>query len=411
MKERRCRRLDDGAIITAHRAMNGIDVRPARDSDFEQIAALILEAFRTPADRAAWARGGGYVLTEGGVVRAILHTRRTGQFFGGRAVPSAPVTSVAVEPLARGRGLSQTLLRAVLTQLRAAGAAVSVLYPSVATAYRRVGYEFAGRYIRYRVPVQRVPTDRAAIARIKAWDDAQASAVAASYRRAAAATNGLLDHSDAWWTGARLERDDRPIFRFATHDAGEFTGALVYQQTAVPGGTGYAYTVDARTLHWHDADAARALLAAVALNRALATEFRWAGPPDDPLATLFPEPAIAVDWTTLWMCRLLNVPVALVARGYPLGITAAMEFTVDDPTLPENSGAFRLEVRDGQASAERIERARARIDVGVLAALYTGQLAAREAVRIGRLTDATESEIAGLEALFAGPKSWLADIF
>jgi hypothetical protein len=64
-----------------------------------------MEAFRMPADRAAWTRRGGYVLTEGGVVRAILYTRQTGQFFGGCAVPGAPITSVAVEPLARGRVL------------------------------------------------------------------------------------------------------------------------------------------------------------------------------------------------------------------------------------------------------------------------------------------------------------------
>jgi predicted acetyltransferase len=174
---------------------------------------------------------------------------------------------------------------------------------------------------------------------------------------------------------------------------------------------GYAYTVDARTVHWHDADAARALLATVALNRALATVFRWAGPPDDPLEAFFPEPAIAVEWTTPWMCRLLDVPAALVARGYPPGVTAAVEFTVDDPTLLENAAAIRLEIREERASAERIERARARIDVGALAALYTGQLAARDAARIGRLTDATDGEIAQLEAIFAGPKPWLADIF
>lgn len=399
------------ASSAGHSAMNGIDVRPARESDLEPIAALIMEAFRMTADPAAWLRGGGYVLTEGSHVRACLYTRRTGQFFGGRAVPCVPVTSVAVEPLAHGRGLSQILLRAVLTTLRAAGAAVSVLYPSVATAYRRVGYAFAGRYTRYRVPVQRAPTDRAAIARVEAWDDARSAMVAASYRRAAEATNGLLDRSDAWWTAARLARDDRPLFRFATHGAGEVTRVHVYQQTAVPGGANYAYTVDARSLIWHDADAARALLAAVALNRALATEFRWPGPPDDPLAAFFPEPAIAVEGTTRWMCRLLDVPAALMARGYPPGIAAAVEIAVDDPTLPENAGAIRFEVREGQATVQPIARARARIDVGALAALYTGQLAARDAARIGRLTDASDAAIAAIEAIFAGPKPWLADIF
>ena len=52
--------------------MNGIDVRPARESDLDQIATLILEAFRMPSDPAAWLRGGGYVLTEGDAVRACL---------------------------------------------------------------------------------------------------------------------------------------------------------------------------------------------------------------------------------------------------------------------------------------------------------------------------------------------------
>src|SRR5262249_1966943 len=80
---------------------------------------------------------------------------------------------------------------------------------------------------------------------------------------------------------------------------------------------------------------------------------------------------------------------------------------VEDALFPENEGGLRLAVDEGRGAVEASSRATARLDVSTLAALFTGWLPAREAVRLGRLTGATPTEVSRLELIFAGPRPWL----
>src|SRR5262249_47103794 len=131
-----------------------LEVRPFREEDFERVRELRTEAFRRPGAPEAWREGGGRVLADAGRLEAILHFQPAGQCFGGRVVPVAAITSMAVDPLARGRGLGRRLLGEVLRELRTLGVALSVLYPSTLPVYRRAGYELAGSYTRYRAPIR-----------------------------------------------------------------------------------------------------------------------------------------------------------------------------------------------------------------------------------------------------------------
>ena len=186
---------------------------------------------------------------------------------------------------------------------------------------------------------------------------------------------------------------------------------MVFTQERADSPIPYFYSLGCRDLVWHDAETARTLLGFAASHRALATDLTWTGPVEDPVTFFLDEQDASAQWSMLWMARLIHVRNALEARGYPPGVEASVEFSVEDAVLATNSRAYRLQVSRGQARVESIDRARMKVDVGGLAAMYTSWLPAREAVRCGHLIDAGKQEVEILEAIFAGAKPWLADQF
>lgn len=393
-----------------------VEVRPMRDEDRERIVALHRQAFNLPAgdlDRlSAIPLDDIRVVTEGGPPVASLRLIRVGHFCGGRSVSSADVSAVQVAPESRSKGYGGLLMREVLGELRDEGVPFSTLYPSVPAPYRRAGYEMAGAYTRYRAPVATLPRHR--YHDVEPWDDSALDEVVECYRHFAAASEGPLDRPRSWWPERILRvapPHSQPVYRYLVRREGRVTGYMVFTQERADHPIPYFYSLGCRDLVWLDAGAARSLLGLAASHRALATDLTWTGPVEDPLALFLDEQDLSAQWSMLWMARLIHVRKALEARGYPSSLQAAVEFSLEDPVLEANTGSYRLEVEDGHGRVEKIERASTKMDVGALSALYTGWLPPRDAQRSGRLVEAGEREVAALEAIFAGPKPWMADQF
>jgi len=387
------------------------EIRQYRAEDYERINALRWEAFRHAMRDSAFARGGGRVLVENGEIMAALLLEPFGQFFGGRSVGSTGYTSVMVDPRARGRGLVTALLRWTLAEQRAAGLPISMLYPSVIAAYRKVGFDFAGVTQTYRIPISSLPT-AGDIAAIEPWGEEQFAEVADCYRAFAIAQNGMIDRPRHWWN----ERVVDPItmgepYRYLVRREGRVTGYVTYHQEPVEGFYGYGFSVTVRDLVWLDEHAGRALLAFLAANRPFGTHVTWVGPSEEPLAALLNYEEMHGIERFMWVMRLIDMPAALSARGYPETVQSAIAFNVVDETLPENNGAWRLEVANGAGHLTPATTATATLDVGTLASLVSGWLPAREAVRAGRLRGASAAEVASMELIFHGPTPWIAEAF
>ena len=393
-----------------------VEVRPMQEEDRDRIVALHLQAFNLPAgdlDRLyAIPLEDVRVVTEGGPPVASLRLLRVGHFCGGRSVAAADVTAVQVAPESRSKGYGGLLMREFLQELREEGMPFSTLDPSTPAPYRRAGYEMAGVYTRYSVPVAALPRHR--YHDVEPWDDSALDEIVDCYRSRATGFEGLVDRPRSWWPERILRvapPENRPVYRYLVRRQGKVTGYIVFTQERTDHPIPYFHSLGCRDLVWQDADTARSLLGFAASHRALATDLTWTGPVEDPLTLFLDEQDASAQWSMLWMARLIHVKNALEARGYPPGLEAAIEFTVEDAVVPANSGAYRLEVADGQGRVESIEQARMKVDVGGLAAMYTSWLPARDAVRGGRLTDAGKQEVETLEAIFAGAKPWLADQF
>ena len=386
-------------------------VRAMREDERELVRSLHRRSFNIPADVAGRLPQPPVenvrVAEAGGTVVGALRYHAISHFFGGRAVPSAGIGGVVVEPEARGDRTAERLVVATLDELRAKGFVISVLYPATVPVYRRCGYEYAAFRIDYKTPLRLLP--RAGGPPTEAWTDDDLDEIAEVYRSWASRRNGAIDRPASWWTRILTNIEEGPVYRVCVREDGRITGYTIYTQEKRKD-SDWEFDLDVRDLVWTTPASIGALLTFAGRHRSNARDLIWVGPPQDALANLLPEQDADYDHWSRPMLRLVDVPGAFEARGYPPSLRASVELAVEDPQLPANAGSWRVETAEGSAKVSAAGSARARVDVGALAAIWAGFLSASDARRLGRL-EASDDEVAVLEEMFAGPLPWVNDWF
>jgi len=101
-----------------------------------------------------------------------------------------------------------------------------------------------------------------------------------------------------------------------------------------------------------------------------------------------------------------------------LVLDASVELAVEDPTVPENAGVYRVRFAGGRATVEGPEAPRAgpggsvaSITIGGLASLFTSYATTATLVGAGLLRGATVATMTILDQAFAGPSPWMLDFF
>jgi predicted acetyltransferase len=387
-------------------------IRPAGLDDVEHVIALRTQAFninkhgqesmrKDPrVEEVRVAEIDGRVV---GTARAIPFAH----FYGGNAVEAAGISGVAVGAEARGQGVGRTMMQEFLKELRPS-TPISTLYPATVPIYRSVGYGFGGVRTFWKSRLDALPQDGSLKA--EPFTDADLPEVNAAYERFAAGTNGLVRRSEDWWQRRVFsDWEDRQVYRYLVREDGNVTGWIVYMLSRA-GGDAWRLNVDGRDLFWSTARAGRTLLSLASLHRSTGESITWPGPPTDPLADLIAEDPVEVHGTFRWMLRLLDLPAAIQARGYPPTVEASVTIAARDPLFPENEGPWRIEVGGGQAKVLPADQADATGDVQTWASIWASLHSARDAVRLGGLT-ATEDAINTLDLIFGGPMPWIADFF
>lgn len=386
-------------------------VRPMREDESDTVRSLHRRAFnippaiaaRVPAPTPASIR----VAELNGRIIGALRYHAIAHFFGGRPVPSAGIGGVVVEPDARGDRTAERMVVTTLAELREKGFATSVLYPATVPVYRRCGYEYAGFRIEYKTPLRLLP--RSAGPAAEPWTDDELEQIKGVYRSWAAQRNGAVDRPDKWWKRVLTNVEEGEVYRVCVREDGRITGYLVYTQDK-RADSEWRFDLVARDLVWTTRTAIDSLLTFAGRHRSNAEDLVWVGPPNDPLADILPEQDANYESWFRQMLRLVDVPAAFEARGYPPSLRAAVELEVEDAQLPSNTGGWRVETADGTAKVSSAGGARARVDAGALAAIWSGFLSASDARRLGRL-EASDEDVAVLEEMFAGPIPWVNDWF
>ncbi|MGH7163103.1 MAG: GNAT family N-acetyltransferase [Planctomycetota bacterium] len=379
---------------------------PGGREDVSALAAILAVSFgATEEGFRGWLEAAGIadvrVARRGGVPAGGLLLVPMGQFFGGRSVPMTGVAGVGVAPEHRGAGVASRLMAEVLEELHGRGVALSALYASTQTLYRKVGYELAGVSLQFRASAASLPSfpRDAAVRPITA---AEQPRVRELYTAFAARSPGHLDRREYIWR--RVEEPD---------------GVPARGWLAEP--DGYLYlTQQRRERGGHDLlvgdlvalspESGRRLLSLLSDFRSLAKAVTWRGGPASALPLLFPEETVRTRVRHPWMLRVVDVSAALEARGYPHGVETELHLAVRDDFLPANSRKWVLSVSKGTAGVRPGGRGRLHVDIRGLAPLYTGYLAP-EQVRAGGLLDGPDADLRAAAAVFSGPLPSMPDHF
>ncbi len=328
---------------------------------------------------------------------------RMGQWFGGESIPIGGIAAVGVAPEHRGTGVAAELMRQTLRQLRADGTPLSTLYAATQRLYRKVGYEQAGSACRFSLPTQSlVPAQRLPIWPLNLADHKPFDKL---YRQRAEKTNGNLDRNQAIWQRL-LQPLEQVVYAYGIGPEDQPEGYVVFDQK--PGATGYSLQV--RDLVILTPRAGRALWTFFADHRSLASEVVWKGPTGEPLLALLSEQTYQVVELERWLIRIVDLPKALILRGYPTGLETELHLQVEDDLLPENTGRFVLAVSRGRGEVRPGGRGELRLNIQGLGPLYTGLFTPYQLQAIAEL-EATPAALATAAQIFAGPEPWMPDFF
>ena len=328
-----------------------------------------------------------------------------GQWFGERSVPMVGISMVGVAPEYRGRGAAAQLMKATVQALHAEGVALSTLYPATQPLYRSAGYEQAGNYYELRMPTKSIRVrDRRATVRLAG--DADRPAIEAAYRAYARRSNGTLDRSEFLWQRVREPRGHEARGYVAEVD-GRIEGYLYIFNK--PGKTG-GFNLQLTDLVALTERAGLGLLTFLSSHQSLARQVRWRGHPADPILLLLAEQAHTSRLDISWMVRVVDVPVALAARGYSAACNGEIHFSVRDDLIPANHGLWVLKITEGKAEVAPGGRGALEVDIRALASLYTGYMTAEALAVTGQLTG-SDLDLATASTIFAGPSPWMPDMF
>lgn len=328
-----------------------------------------------------------------------------GQWFGGRPVPMLGVAAVGVPPEERAGGVARALMTRLLLESREKGYPLSALYASTQHLYRSVGYEQAGFRFLYEMPSDGL-TVRDRSLPVEKVDPAAHSAFHEIYGAVARSSCGCLDRCRGIWLRTVHTDESEPVVAYRIGAPERPEGYVIFTQPRNDRG----YDLRVRDLAAVTPAAMRRILTLFADHRSLATKISWAGSPVEPLLGLLEDQRGVSMGIERWMLRVVDLPKALEARGYPTGVEAEIHLDVDDPLIPENRGRWVLQVRGGDGAVRQGGRGDLRTDIRGMAPLYTGMLPPAELRRIGWL-EGEDAAVAAAAPVFGGAVPWMIDAF
>lgn len=358
-------------------------------------------------DRRAFGQGDTWITREGDRVVGGLVVFDLGQHWGGRSLPCAAVSAVAVAPDRRGHGIARQFMTHALRHAREQGRPIAALYPATQGLYRKLGFELAGISMMCNVPVRcfDLTSERSSI---RPYEPGDFAALRAIYNERAVAHEGWLDRSELFWRHRVFETHSGPALGYVVTTGDRIDGYLFFRQTD---GGFKPYDLVATDISARTPAAWAQLGAFIAAHRSMAGSFVFrTGAHQLPLGLLAEVRDVTFDHRLDWMLRILDVERALAERGYHPFVRGEARFAVRDAMIPENDGAWSLRVSDGRGTVERASSADVTLDVRALAALFAGYFSPYDVAMLG-LADGDRAALAQLGALFTGRAAGLPDMF
>lgn len=304
--------------------------------------------------------------------------------FGARFVCAAYLSSLCVDPNARGRGHGFAIVAEELRRARARGVPLALLHAARTDLYERLGFAVGGaRWVCEFDPraIVDVPRGSSVRAQVRGDEDELDALVRSTTR---AHRGRMLE------TRCERRRASRtPRECFVLEHSGKIAGRLVISPP--PSGMDDCARIHALDVRDDDVRSARRLLSIVAERSARAL---WRVAPDESLAESIPIESRRFRERGAWMLRVVDPRLALAARGFDRALDVSLELEIEDALLPENSGCFVLAIRNGRGQLARGGSGGIHVDAAELARAFAGA---------SRTNTAPSAERALLDFAFAAP--------
>lgn len=332
-----------------------------------------------------------------------------GQWFGERRVPMMGVASVGIAPEHRSKGVAIALMQAAVRESYERGMAISTLYPAVQSLYAKAGYGQAGTYGKWSISTQAI--------RVKSKMDGSrlismepiapdVEVLTSIYQKVAPKHQGWCDRHPSIWQQKVHQDGTSPLYAYRIGSQENPQGYVLFVQFQKNGQN------ILRVLDWVacSVDAGLTLWAFLQGYRSQVAQIHWRGGVFDPMVNLLPEQTATVVDVERWMSRIVNVPLALESRGYPLAVAADLHLKIHDSLIAENSGQFVLTVKEGKGTVTPGGTGDVTLTINSLASLYTGFFTPQQLQWMGKITG-SDNGLAIATQLFAGSSPALIDFF
>ncbi|MGH2663580.1 MAG: GNAT family N-acetyltransferase [Actinomycetota bacterium] len=403
------RPLDPAEFDALIRMLGGAFGEDAAASDREEVR-LIFETGRT------W---GGYDAGElvgcSGACAFDLTTP-------GGTVGTAGITTVAVLPTHRRRGVMREVLRRQVDELHQEGHPTAYLWASEGAIYQRFGYGTGAPAAAFDIRKHRTAFLRPhqPAGRVRLIERSEAfKAFPSVYDRVRPGQPGMLDRPGPWWElrfhDSPEDREGASSYFFALHEAPDGPdGYVVYRVkhdwSSVSGVSEGMMDVEELVAATRGAyaDLWRFCFDVDLIGRIKG----FKRPVDEPLLHMLAEPrALGLRFRDGTWLRLIDVPAALEARRYAVADRVRLE--VRDEFCPWNEGTWELQGGPEGASCTRFaSEPDLVLDVSDLAGTYLGAVPFATLARAGRVAEAKDGAVRRADAMFAADLApWCPHIF
>lgn len=384
---------------------------PLQKDQLSRIAEVISDSFNTPQDKAElWIQRSGVehwrvIKGASGEILGGLLRIPMGQWFGGRPVSMTGLAGVAISSFGRGQGVGQGMMRQALQEMRSQRTALSALYGSTTSFYRRCGYERAGARFLAEVQLKHLEGHRGPlqIHRLTSANQHQAEELQAGHVR----RHGALQRSPYIWHRVRNPRG-QVAEGFGFYREENLEGYCYWVKDLV---SFRDNTLEATDLVLTSCDATTTFLGLLSGQRMFFNSARWPSSPSSPLLLSLSEPwQYTLRLDEHWMLRIVSLAEALTQRGYPEHLHGELHLEVKDPWFEENSGRWVLKLNAGKAALEAGGRGDLHIDIGALASLYSGFATSQDLALAARV-NAPPEVLDRANQVFGGCSPQLDDFF
>lgn len=395
--------------------MRRVEFRELTSDDADASLVMSRDAFGAPiAGRVAFTTGPGihrWGLFDGGILAAKTVDREYVSMIGGRPVDTAGIAGVAVAPEYRRLGHARSVMTDTLARARERGAVISTLFRTAPALYRSLGYEQIAELVIAELPVSALAGLRVAPSvQLRRAAAADAPAIRSVYSRLAAEGSCLLTRSGPCFTATDAELVDAfDGISLAVGAGGSVDGYLSWHRGE---GVGVGAVLSVHDLLGLHKDAVESLLATAASFGAVTPTVRLRTSGADPIHWLIPGAGWTATDVRQYLLRVVDLAGAVAQRGWPAGLSGAVDVSIEDPVCPWNSGRHRLVFADGDGGVEPGDGSDLRMTPTGLALFIAGGGATAAGLRrAGMLTGGLPGDDLLLDAAMAGPRPAILDYF